>query len=666
MCVRYLKSETDTPTHHEMPPATLTIRALRKAAIYTHLICVLALCIGCSAPLSAQPPQRPDILLIMADDLGYADLGCYGGEIETPNLDSLAKHGVRFTHFRVEPMCVVTRIALMAGRPFNAGADHGYTRTTPFPKLLKQAGYDTHMTGKWHAGEPDPRGSELFTNFYGFIGGMTDSYAGGPDWFYNQQRITAFPSGWYATDAITSEAIDFMKQSHDAGKPSFTFVSYNAPHHPCQAPKETVEKYQQHYLAGYEKIREARIRRQRAMGLIDNDWQPAPRGNEARQWDELPKARQRVEADRMAAYAATIDQIDQSVGRLIAYLKEAGRLDNTLILFISDNGGDYNNGARLIDGKQIPWLAGHNPTSSNAWAWVKNTPFRSYKHASHEGALASPLIAHWPEGLAAKPGSLIKEPTHITDLYPTFLELVGSEYPERDGKKKLLPLAGASLMPLLLDKPEERHDKGQFSWYNHSRAFTEGGWKAVRLYDGPWQLYNLDADRGETNDLAEAHPRKLLGLIKRWRAAADPPAMEARPAPGTQLKQRGWGWHRLQMITGNTLLDLTPNNSDTAESTNVSLELAFSSPIDFANSKGKSIRLYAVSDESKPIWQLSPNAEHPSQGKRTAAFDNLPELKPDTAYFIEWDAGWAKVGGKPLGPLNDGAYWWRFRTPKSE
>lgn len=629
-----------------------------------HWLCLLIFACFAVLPLYAKP--RPDIVLIMADDLGYADLGCYGGEIETPNLDSLASQGVRFTHFRVEPMCVVTRIALLAGRPFNGGADDAYTRTTPFPKQLKAAGYDTHMTGKWHAGKPDPRGEDLFTNFYGFMGGMTDSYAGGPDWFQNQQRITEFPQGWYATNAITNYAIDFMKTSHAKGKPTFTFVSYNAPHHPCQAPKDTVEKYKPVYLAGYEKIRNKRIERQREIGLINEVGKPAAHGNEARRWDELPKERQRIEADRMAAYAATIDEIDQNVGRLIAYLKQTDRLDNTLILFLSDNGGDYNNGGRLIDAKQIPWLPGHNPTSSNAWAWVKNTPFRSYKHASYEGALASPLIAHWPEGLAVEPGSLIREPAHVTDLYPTFLQLAAADYSNRDGDKKLLPLTGSSLLPLLQAKPETRRDLGQFSWYNHSRAWTQDGWKAVRLYDGPWQLYNLTEDRGETNDLAKTHPDKLLAMIKQWRSMADPEAIQAMPAPGTQVTQRGWGWHRLQMICGNQLLDLKPNNSDTAEAINTKLEILFAQPIDFSMSKGKSIRLFEVADESKPIWQLSPDASHPAQGKKRVLFKTVPKLKPDTAYFVEWDAGWASVGGKPLGPLNDGAYWWRFRTAGSD
>lgn len=632
------------------------------------LLCVLAIiCMARSAAASFDDfgvkADRPDILLIMADDLGFSDLGCYGSEIKTPHLDSLAQHGVRFTHFRVEPMCVVTRIALMSGRPLQAGGDHAYTRTTPFPTLLKQSGYDTYLAGKWHAGKPDPRSHELFTGFYGFMGGMTDSFTGGPDWFDNQQRITAFPAGWYATDAITDRAIEFMQSSHVKDRPTFTFVSYNAPHHPCQAPQETVERYKPIYLAGYDRIREKRLERLREMGLIDPRWHAATHENEARRWDELPKERQRVEAGRMAAYAAAIDEIDQNVGKLLDYLKKAGRLDNTLILFLSDNGGDYNNGGRTIDGQQVPWIPGHNPTSSNAWAWVKNTPFRSYKHASYEGALASPLIVHWPGGPRVEPGSLIHESAHVTDLYPTILELARANYPLKQGEKQLLPLSGTSLLPLLQAKLEHRIERGQFSWYNQSRAWIQGRWKAVSLYDGPWQLYDLQTDRGEMQDLAAEQPDRLKQLVDAWNAAADPAARHAEPVPGTEGRQRGWGWHRLQMITANKLLDLKPDNSKTAEGTKVQLELVFSVPIDFSKSKGRSIRLYEVSDESKPVWQLSPDPSHPSQGKKQVVFDHLPELKPDTAYFVEWDAGWAQLNGQPIGPLNDGAYWWRFRTP---
>ncbi|MEM9913568.1 MAG: arylsulfatase [Planctomycetota bacterium] len=612
---------------------------------------------------SSEAPAPPDIVVIMADDLGFADLGSYGGEIDTPHLDRLAAEGLRFSQFRVAPMCVVSRVAMLSGRAYNGGGDQAYSQTTPFPKLLKEAGFATHMTGKWHAGKPNPRNGEVFDNFFGFMGGMTDSFVGGPDWFLNQQRFTDFGPDFYATDALTDTAIEYMRQSQDAGQPTFVFISYNAPHHPCQAPRATVEKYVKRYMAGYQAIQEARVERQREMGLIDADWTPAEPGAEVRRWDDLPRQRQRVEAQRMAAYAATVDEIDQNIGKLLAYLDETGRAENTLVLFISDNGGDYGNGGRLHDAKQIAWKPGGNPSSSNGWAWVKNTPFRSYKHASFDGALASPLIVRWPQGIETADGTIDHTATHITDLDPTILELAGVDYPDRHDGKTLLPLAGSSLVPILEGRSASYEPQPQFSWFEHSRGLLYRDWKAVQLYDGPWQLYNLETDRTETTDLADEEPEKLSELIQLWREQANPALMQRKPALGTQLTQRGWGWHRIQRICKNKLVDLAPDNSKVAEGPVTQLELRFSQPVTFGQNRNKSIRLFAVGNERSPVWELSPTPNHPSHGKRHVVFDDIPNLRPDTAYFVEWDPGWARVGDTPLGPLNDGAYWWRFRTP---
>ncbi len=618
--------------------------------------------VAAASPAVAQDAPRPDIVVIMADDLGYSDLGSYGSEIDTPHLDQLAAEGVRFSHFRVAPMCVVSRVAMISGRPFQGGGDHAYSQTTPFPKLLKEAGYATHMTGKWHAGKVNPRNGEIFDNFFGFMGGMTDSFVGGPDWFHNQQPFNQFPADFYATDALTDTAIEFMRKTQDVGQPTFAFISYNAPHHPCQAPQATVEKYVERYMAGYQAIREARLERQHQLGLLSTQWTPAQPGAEVRQWDELPAERQRIEAQRMAAYAATIDEIDQNVGKLLAYIDESGRAENTLVIFISDNGGDYGNGGRLLDAQQIAWAPGGNPSSSNGWAWVKNTPFRSYKHASFEGALASPLIARWPAGIHAPAGTILSDSAHITDFYPTFLELAGVEYPDRHDGKELIPLSGSSLMPLLEGNPEIRLEKPQFSWYQQSRGLTYRGWKAVQLYDGPWQLYDLGNDRTETTNLAAEHPDKLAELIKLWNQQADPALLQRQPAVGTHSTQRGWGWHRIQRICKDKLLNLNPDNSKVADGPVTQLQMHFSEPISFAASKGKSIRLFAVRNEDQPVWELSPTPSHPAHGKRNVVFD-IPQLEPDQGYFVEWDAGWAHLGKEPLGPLNDGAFWWRFRTP---
>lgn len=627
---------------------------------------------ACAAPDNpgvVGEPARPDIVLIMVDDMGYADLGCYGGEIDTPNLDAMANHGVRFSQFRVAPMCVVSRVALLSGLPMNGGGDQAYSKTVPFPSLLKDAGYTTGMAGKWHAGRVNPRSPELFDSFFGHMGGMTDCFVGGPDWFINNKPFNDFGPDFYSTDALTDHGIAFMQKARKTDQPAFLFISYNAPHHPCQAPQETVEKYTERYQRGYQAIREDRLAKQKAMGLIEDHWAADPPPSEVRRWDEMPEDRQRIEADRMAAYSAMVDEIDQNVGRLMADIRASGRADRTVVMFISDNGGDYSNGSWLTDDKQVPWKPGANPTPSNGWAWVKNTPFRSYKHSSFEGALASPLIVHMPQGLKLEPGTIIADPAHITDLYPTLLKLAEAEYPKQHKGKQLAPLAGASLLPLLIETEATRESKPAFAWYNTSRAWIEDGWKAVQLYDGPWQLYDLNVDRGETNDLASAEADRLRGMVQQYNAQADPPA-KAKPAlPGPNASQHGWGWHRLQNITKKKLVALHPDNSATRAATDTTLELTFNAPAAFlpnnaqgGSGGGRGIKLYAVADETKPVWEAYPNASHPSQGKRKIVFDDLPELQPDADYFVITDPGWVKVGGQPMGPLNNGAFWWRFRT----
>lgn len=604
--------------------------------------------------------DRPDVVLIMADDLGYADLGCYGGEIDTPHLDALAANGVQFTRFRVAPMCVVSRIAMISGLPMQGGGDAGYTKSTPVFSLLKDAGYTTLMTGKWHAGDPDPRTPALFDRFFGFLGGMTDCFAGGPDWFKSEQPFADFNEDFYATDALTDVAIDFLKEHEGDGRPDLLFLSYNAPHHPCQAPQETVEKYLAVYEDGYDAIRERRLAKQREIGLISCDFVTADHGAEIRRWDELTPQRQRIEAGRMAAYAAMVDEIDQNVGKLMAYLRDSGRLDNTVVIFLSDNGGDYSNGDPRTDAQQIPWQAGTNPTPSNGWAWVKNPPFRSFKHSAYEGALASPLIVHWPAGIDEHHARRIDAPAHITDLYPTLLELAGATYPPQHQGRTLAPLAGASLMPLLRGDEAARQSKPAFAWYQESRAWIQDEWKAVQLYDGPWQLFNLNDDRGETHDLAAEHPERLATFVQRWNAQAAPPLR--RPAPPRDADQPGFGWHRLQMITGNQLRSVWPANGATDAPVNTPLTLRFTAPLDFSESAGRKLRLLADADEPTVLWETTFDATHPAQGKTDLVLLNLPELRPGAGYFVTWDPGWAKVGNHPLGPLNNGAYWWRFRT----
>lgn len=605
--------------------------------------------------------ERPNVVIMMADDLGYSDLGCYGGEIETPNIDSLANQGIRFSHFRATPMCVTSRIALLSGMPFDRAGGNAYSHSMPLPILMRQAGYRTLMTGKWHAGNPDPRSRDLFDRSFGFLSGMSDCFVGGDDWFLDDQPFRGFDEGFYSTDAFAEMSIDFMKESVATQQPFFMYVAFNAPHHPCQAPRPLVQKYQERYEAGYEAIRQQRFKRQVDMGLIAPKTKLASVSEEVRHWDELTDHRKTVEASRMAAYAAAVEGVDIAVGRILRYLEDAGLDDNTLVVFLSDNGGDYNNGGIDQDERQIAWAPGGNPSSSNGWASVKATPFKFYKHSCHEGGIAAPMIVRWPSEVQHSGGTIVNQTAAITDFYPTLMELAETTYPEHFDDRKLRSLTGSSLIPLL-KKGGQRKARPDFQKYHFSRAWIQDEWKVVSLYDGPWQLFNLNVDRTERDDLSKQHPQRLKALTGRW-------VQEARRAgignAGRPLMktQRGWGWHRLKMVCPH-LVALSPDHASTHASSPSQVVMSFNKPISFAGTNGKSLRLYSVSDESKPIWQASPDADHPCQGSNDLVLDGLPPLDADQAYFFLWDAGWIKVGGENVGRLNDGAFAWRFRTPK--
>lgn len=630
---------------------------IRSVLMFRGLI-ISVLAVTTFSPLFSAE-TRPNVVLILADDLGYADLGCYGGEIDTPAIDGLARDGLQFTHFRATPMCVTSRVALMAGMPMNAAGNQNYRHAVPLPIRLKAAGYRTVMVGKWHAGEPSPRAERLFDRSFGFLGGMTDSFAGGKDWFLDRESFSQFGPNFYATSAFADRSIEFMDDAVEREQPFFMYVAFNAPHHPCQAPQKTVEKYEPTYTAGFDAIRQARREAQIERGLIDPSWAIADADAAVRQWDQLSPERKRIEANRMAAYAAAVDEVDQATGRILAYLDEAGLRDNTLVLFLSDNGGDYSNGSPETDAKQVPWKRGANPTSSNGWAAVKCTPFRYFKHACHEGGLAVPCLIRWPAGMTRQTGSLVHAPTSITDIYPTLLELAGIDDEKRLGEEGQRSLTGASLTPLF-QQDGTRPAPPIFSWYTFSRSWIEDGWKAVRLYDGPWQLFNMEADRGEVHDQSTDEPQRLQQLVDRWTAFAKANDVPDVDTP-TVTPQRGWGSHRLLMVAPN-LVSLNPANGRTDVASDTKLTLTFTAPIDFKNTTGRTIRLYDASNNATPIWQADPDETHPAQNQTSLTFTDLPPLQPGRDYHIRWDPGFAHIGGQPLGPLNNGAYWWRFRV----
>lgn len=614
---------------------------------------------------TAETAQRPNILLIVADDVGYSDLGCYGGEIDTPNLDQLASDGLRFSEFHVNPMCVVTRTSLMTGHEHSQSDN--YRRSLPVARLMKDAGYATSISGKWHQpGNPLDAG---FDSFYGFLGGAIDSWTGiergKPAIQSDRQKPEPVPDGWYSSDAFTDDAMKQIDAARKTGKPFFTYLAYNAPHSPLHAPREHVEKYYDRYQVGWESLRQERFKRLKAMGLIDDRYVMSQPEAEVRRWDELPASIQKQESRRMAAYAGMLDRLDWNVGRLLQHLSEQQLDDNTLVIFMADNGGAYSNGDIRTYDQQIPWQAGTNPFASNGWSYLKNTPFRWYKSCAQEGGVSVPMIVHWPARLANQAGSIRKQRLHVTDLYPTFLELAGASYPATDGDRPLEPLYGKSLMTLLHDAtlPHRAiHDEIFWCFNQTGKGLVKGDWKISSISDGPWRLYNIRIDPAESKDLAAEKPEVVAEMADHWfRFAKNRTTMPTSWRAPLKDYQEGWGFHRIRMSMP-AFNRAVPASSAMDVPCDTDLSFYFSQPISFDHSVGKSLRLYEASDIDTVVWHADPQPGHPAEGTEQITFDDLPRLKPNTTYFALADPGWIRLGGIPANQLNDGAFWYRFRT----
>jgi arylsulfatase len=520
---------------------------------------------------------RPNILLIMADDLGYSDLGCYGGEIRTPNLDALAAGGLRFTQFYNCARCCPTRASLLSGLyPHQAGVGDmtgdagdrfpGYRgrlddRCVTIPEVLRSAGYRTYMAGKWHlTANPGPirRG---FDEFFGMIGGFNSFWKENP--FYTRlpagrkPRIYP-PGGFYSTDAFADYALDFLDDARTTrDRPWFLYLAFNAPHFPLHAPESEIARYEELYAQGWDRVRQRRLARQKELGLLSDEATLGPRstipGNrfnavtgwankENPAWDSLPADRRADLARRMAVYAAMVDRMDQAVGRVVADLKKSGELDNTLIVFLSDNGACAEWDPWGFDGTSGPENVLHlgddlksvgGPGSyisyGSGWANACNTPLRLYKHYGHEGGISTPLVIHWPAGIAAK-AEHRTQPGHVIDLMATFVDVSGATYPARAGGYDVLPMEGVSLVPALTGAPL---DGRMLAWeHEGNRAIRVGRWKLVGLRGGPWELYDMDADRVELHDLAAMHPEVVQELADRWEAWSKRVLVVPRPGGG--------------------------------------------------------------------------------------------------------------------------------------
>jgi arylsulfatase len=504
------------------------------------------------ASLATAQPKRPNIVIILADDMGFSDIGCYGSEIDTPNLNRLASQGIRFTHFRNTARCCPSRSSLLTGLyAHQAGvglmvedrgrpAYQGYLndRCATIAEVLRPAGYRTLMSGKWHVGEnrphwPTDRG---FEKYFGLISGACNYFRLDPG---RQMAIDDKPwtpptdGSFYMTDAIADHAVDYLDKFGRGPQPFFLYTAFTAPHYPLHARPEDIAKYEGKYMKGWDVLRRERHRRMIDMDIVDKRWPLTPRDSEAPAWETV--ADKKAWDRRMAVYAAQIDRLDYGIGRILRKLHEIGAEDNTLVLFLADNGGC----AEVVDqGKPgvPPGLPDSFLSYGMPWANASNTPFRLYKRWVHEGGVASPLIARWPSVIQQK-NTLTHQTGHIIDIMPTAVEMSGAKYPDAP----IQLMEGRSLLPVFQGK--SLGDRKLYWEHMGNRAVLEGKWKLVSRDPGNWELYDLEADRTELSDLAAGMPAKTAQLVGDYDAWAQRcgvvPWSEIRPNGNTKKKKKG-------------------------------------------------------------------------------------------------------------------------------
>jgi len=526
----------------------MTILRMNRLILAVALATVSLVVLQCSrissTTTSNAGPLRPNIIMIVADDLGFSDLGSYGGEIRTPNLDRLASEGVRWTQFYNNAVCVVTRVSMMTGLYPRFGRPGLLRRNmVSVAEVLKQSGYRTVMTGKWHLGaeEPNRPTDRGFEEYYGVPSGCCNFFNPAmpdPGFYYkdkkarrrpfvhNTQSIEEFPDDFYTTDAFSKHAVENIHRLAAEKAPFFLHLAYTAPHFPIHAKPGDIARYKGLYDPGYFALRRQRYERLKELGLIDARWRlsaadsrigPWKYDYEIEPWESVAdKPRQRT---LMEAYAAMVDSLDQGIGRVLEALEQSGASENTLVLFFSDNGGcaslpidqdgyrAYNRG-KTIGGKESYEFVGPG------WGWAQSAPFRKHKAWTYEGGIATPLIARWPGKIQA--GSVTSEVGHVVDLLPTFVEAAGTAYPARYNGNEILPVEGRSLIPVFTGRPNQT-ERAVFWHLYGNRAVRQGKWKLVwGVTRGQWELYDMDADRTETNDLASQHAERVREMSARW------------------------------------------------------------------------------------------------------------------------------------------------------
>ncbi|MCX6333542.1 MAG: arylsulfatase [Bacteroidia bacterium] len=573
---------------------SITIRSAQSKAFFSF---ALAGSMLIPSAVRAQKPQikRPNIIIILSDDMGYSDIGCFGSEIKTPNIDRLANNGVRFTHFYNNARSSPSRASLLTGL-YAHQAEMGHLATAApheeegyrdelsknavtLAEVLRQNGYSTYMTGKWHltremtatgdrSNWPLQRG---FDRYFGTLNGSGSFYD--PGTLISNNTLIAPGKDFYYTDAISDSTVKFIMQ-HPEDKPFFFYVAYTAAHWPLHAPEKEIEKYKGVYDIGWDSLRVLRFNKLKKLGIIGEECVLTDRGVDVPAWKDEPM--KEWQARRMEVYAAMIDIMDQGIGRIISALEKKGELENTIIFFMQDNGGcaepqgtkqpevplteeqkilkpipddailpvrrsEYTrdghyirSGRGVMAGAADTWVA-----YGEEWANVSNTPFRLYKQWVHEGGIATPLVVYWPAGINNK-GTLNKEVSHLIDILPTCLEITGASYPAHFNGKEIIPYEGKSLVPALKNK-KIKHD---FLIWEHcaNRAIRIGKWKLVAKVqkqmeftsadENSWELYNLEKDPSETNNLADKYPGKVKKMAQRWEKEA------------IRIKMKPWPWNK--------------------------------------------------------------------------------------------------------------------------
>lgn len=542
------------------------------------------------ADAAKRQDRRPNIIVILADDLGYSDAGCYGGEIHTPNIDALAQSGLRFNHFYNASRSCPTRASLLTGlyqhqagigrMTFDNGLP-GYRGTlsrnaVTIAEVLRDAGYRTSMVGKWHVAEtplrPDQREwlnhqvtyetfSDLsdypvnrgFQTHYGLIYGVAD-YFDPFSLVEGEVPVETVPDGYYLTQALSDRAEKEIREFADDGKPFFMYLAYTSPHWPLMALPEDIEKYKDTYKVGWEAIRNARYERQKQLGvfgeahdfLSERQFKDKWEDNNDSEWDAMA----------MAVHAAMVDRMDQGIGQVINALRETGQLDNTLILFLSDNGcspevcenmqpGENDrpdmtrDGRKMIYPKNKEVMPGPETTYASLgakWANVANTPFRFWKAKSYEGGICTPMIAHWPKGIRKNIGGFTSEYGHVMDIMATCVDIAGAEYPSEYKGHDIIPMEGKSLVPIFRKGVREGHDYYGFEHFNERAFISNDGWKIIKPgRKAKWELYNLNTDRSEKHNVADKYPERVAAMVKEYEAWAKRCMVE--PYPGQNKQQ---------------------------------------------------------------------------------------------------------------------------------